>query len=593
MGLHVRLLLVASFFLVDCSPTLGGKITVSSKAEATRVRRRIKATRFLDNATFGATRVEVEALVDRMEQVGSNEAFSQWIDRQFKQKPTYLVPLSLQMIADDGLDPTQGDAWVQRYRDHAFWHAAMAAPDQLRQRVAFALLQICVINDSMFGGRHIDLSGNPNYLAPLSYYDLLLRSGFNNYRAVLKNVTLHPCMGQFLSHMRNRKADPRVNRFPDENYAREVMQLFSIGLYEMDMTGTYLRDTEGNLIPTYDNEDIKAFARVFTGLASADQDNFWGWPHNSFKSMVMWEDEHDTDEKVLLNGQVLPAGQSGMDDINDAMDNLTTHPNIAPFVARRLIQRLTKSNPSRGYIKRVATVWQENRGDMKPVIKAILMDKSVLALKMRTTKISDDVWTVDVLSGGTEHSRFQEPIIRYTQFLRRFNATTEYPTGRFMISGQSYNWSQQFLRSPSVFNFYLPDFQPPGDIVGHKTSKAVPNGVLSAPEFEIYTSVTANRTANRYRSEIINEASNHTLFSSSNYSFKNVLRLDFSEEKELASDPRALVDHLDVLLTRGMLSETVREELIAALTEETDDITARTHAAIQCVLQSAQSAVFR
>ena len=585
----LRWLLVACFALTSGSPLFAGTVTVSSKGEAGRVRRRIKATRFLDNATFGASKTDIDALVRRMEQIGNNAAFSEWIDQQFAMQPTYLLPVSLQMIADDGLEPTQDGVWVQRYRDHAFWHVAMAAPDQLQQRLAFALSQICVINDSMFGGRSADLSGKPTYLAPLHYYDTLLRAGPKNYRNVLKNVTLHPCMGQFLSHFRNRKSDG--NRFPDENYAREVMQLFAIGLYEMEINGTYLKDENGELIPTYDNEDIKAFARVFTGLTSADLDGFWGWPHNAFKPMVMWEDEHDTDEKVLLNGTVLPAGQTGMQDINAAMDNLMAHPNIAPFVSRRLIQRFTKSNPQRAYIKRVSKVWRKHKGDMKPVVKAILMDKSVLDIKFRTTQISDTEWTVETLPSGTEHSKFQEPIIRYTQFLRRFGATSDYPTGRFMISNQRYNWSQGFLQAPSVFNFYLPDFQPPGDIVNYKTSSIIPNRFLAAPEFELFTAVTANRTANRYRSEIINEASRHTLFHNDTYEFKCVLSLDFSQEKELATNPRALVDHLDVLLTRGMLSDAVRAELIAALTEETEDVTHRTHAAIQCVLQSAQSAV--
>lgn len=582
------------FVVPDLHPATAGTITVGSKAEAAAVRRRIKAVRFLDSATFGARKADIDALVTRMSEIGNKKAMVEWIDQQFALDQTLLEPIAIRMIEDDGLDWEQGDAWVQRYRHQAFWHVAMTAPDQLRQRVAFALSQICVINDSMFGGRHIDLSGKVHYLAPVNYYDMLGRNASKSYRDVLMDVTTHPCMGQFLSHFRNRKADESINRFPDENYAREIMQLFSIGLYQLRPNGVYEKDDAGELIPTYDNEDIKNFARVFTGFTSDGLEGFWGWPHNSFVPMVMWGPEHDSAEKVLLNGTVLPAGQTGMEDVNGAIDNLMAHPNIGPFVGRRLIQRLTKSNPTRAYLTRVSKKFNNSGGDLKTVVKAILLDKTVLAaVKFKTTKQDDGTWTVEVLDNGTDDSKFQEPMIRYTSFLRKFGGQTENPNGWFHMAGLGWNWTQAFLGSPSVFNFYLPDFQPPGDIVSYKPSGKVPNRFLAAPEFELYTAVTANRTPNRYRWDIYQEKSQHNLFTNEEYEFTNNILLDFADEKALASDPVALVNHLDILLARGNLSNTMRQTLIDALTEETDDATDRAHAAILCVLYAPQTAITR
>lgn len=584
--------------LAMCVPAFGGTITTTTQAKAEQIRYRLYATKFLDHATFGATKAEANALATRMQQIGIREAAEEWIDQQFAVPATYLEPLALDMIADDGFDPLQTNIGVHRYRRHAYWHAAVAAPDQLRQRVAWALIQICVINDGMFGAVRNDHSGQPHYMAPLSYYDMLLRNSFGNYRDVLMDVTRHPCMGRFLSHLRNRKANPAVNRYPDENFAREIMQLFSIGLYELESDGELRRDINGDLIPTYDNEDIKAFARVFTGFSYAGHTNFWGWPDNSHDPMAMFDSQHDMEEKTLLNGQILPAGQTGLQDVNGAIDNLMNHNNIAPFIGRRLIQRLVKSNPDRDYMARVSSAFNDNgqgvRGDMQAVVKAILLDDAVFAaFDVSIRNEGPGVWKVDVTNTSTEDSRFMEPVVRYASFLRKFDGQSDYPTGRIMINSMAWNWTQGFMRSPSVFNFYLPDFQPPGDIVEYQTSTRIPNGSLHAPEFELFTAVTANRTPNRYRWDVYSEKSQQWLLNNSQGQLRSNVLLNFDEEKQLAADPVQLVDHLDVHLAHGNLDESMRQALITALTEETTDTTARARAAILSVLVAPQNAITR
>jgi uncharacterized protein (DUF1800 family) len=596
-----RVVCVLFATLVSTFPQLShaGIFTTRTRAEADAIRIRIKAARFLDAATFGATTAEIDALAQRMVEINHKAAMAEWIDRQFALQPTFLEPTAIQMLADDGLTQTQADAGILRYRHQAFWHVALTAEDQLRQRIAFALSQIVVINDQMFGGRTPDLSGKPNWLSSLNYYDMLVRNSSTTYRDVLHDVTLHPCMGHFLSHRRNRKADEEGTRFPDENYAREIMQLFSIGLYELKPNGTYLRDEQGALIPTYTNEEIKAFSRVFTGLTDVP-DGFWG-DNNSFIPMVMWEREHDTGEKQLLNGMILPANQPGMQDINDAIDNIASHKNVGPFIGRRLIQRFTKSNPSKGYLARVSTVFRETGGDMKEVIKAVLLDKEFLAaVTFKMIKNGPGDWSLKVADKGTKGSKFREPMIRYASFLRKFGVQTEDSNGWFMMGDMRWQWTQAFMDSPSVFNFYLPDFQPPGEIVDYKAPVSIPNRFLAAPEFEIYTAVTANRTPNRYRSDIYNEESVHNLFRSSQYDFTNKLFLNFDDEKALANDPQALVDHLDVLLAHGNLTNKFRRELVAALPElinNADDPTAeaaeRAHAAILCIMVAPETAVTR
>jgi len=254
--MHKRLIGVCKYFIAvgviafSCC-AVAGTFPVSSKAEFITLKYRLMASHFLSLATFGPTSGDIQALAVRIEKIGRRRAFSEWIDLQFSKPAGFHEPLALQMISDDGFQPLDEGINHTRYVHHAWWQRALAGDDQLRQRVAWALSQIFVISDSFQLRRQVyDGSGQPQYLGVANYYDMLIGNAFGNYRDLLEDVTLHPVMGLFLSHARNTKGNPSIQRFPDENYAREVMQLFSIGIFEMTSDGVLKRDAQNRLIDT-------------------------------------------------------------------------------------------------------------------------------------------------------------------------------------------------------------------------------------------------------------------------------------------------------------------------------------------------------
>ena len=331
-----------------------------------------QASRFLARSTFGPTL----AGIDRLMKMGSYEA---WLEDQFGQPPSFHL--------DWMRDRLPGIEWrtycdlVHTAKRDGWWDIAVHGPDQLRQRVAFALSEIMVV--SQYG----PLINEPDGLA--SFYDVLVRNAFGNFRTLLEEVTLHPMMGKYLSYLGNAKADdPVAGSHPDENYAREVMQLFTIGLYRLNRDGTTINDPQTGLpLPTYNQADIREMARIFTGWSDDNGGYFFvgegdNTHHARTSPMVSFPEHHDTGAKHILDTD-FPAGQSAEQDLKQALDLLFNHPNVGPFIARRLIQRLVTSNPSPAYIERVAAAFNDNghgvRGDMKAVIKAILLDPEALA----------------------------------------------------------------------------------------------------------------------------------------------------------------------------------------------------------------------
>ena len=588
--------------LLCATPVDAGTFPAHSTAEASTIENRVRAAQFLSRATFGPTPAEIEQLARRMGRIGQRPAMSEWIDHQFTRTPTRHEPLALQMIQDDGFDPLERGIRHTRYRDHAWWHTAVASPDQLRQRMAWALSQIFVVNRSpaQFNSRRNDLSGRPQYLGLSDYYDIFVRHAFENYRDVLGAVTYHPIMGVFLSHRGNKAPAVDSGLFPDENYAREVMQLLSIGLYRMRNSGELMRDDNGELIPTYDNEDIKTFARVFTGLNYDDPRRRYDRKRVNFHApMVMHDEFHDRDEKRLLRGQVLPANQPGEHDVAMALDNLFFHPNCPPFIARLLIQRFVKSNPSKGYIRRVASQFIDNghgvRGDLKAVIKAILLDREALQsqryVHLQGESAAAPISGVLVKPRGTESSRLREPVLRYTAFIRAFNGTSDYPTGRFMIPSQHNDMNQGPYLAPSVFNFYLPDHQPQG-FDAHVASSRIPNGKIFGPEFQIFTAVVSNRSPNQFRADVRDQKLDFTLVNNTTIGRIDVdIALDFKAVEALAKDPMALLTHLDLLLCHGSMSDRSKHIIADAVSGETDNATLRAKGAILAVLTFAECAV--
>lgn len=467
-----------------------------------------EAARFLVQASFGPD----TASIHRVRTLGVDP----WIAEQRALPPTYHLPF-MNVISN---------AYTNVYGSHkilGWWEQAMNAPDQLRQRVAFALSQILVISD-----RSDSLNNEP--FSMVSYYDIFVRNAFGNYSNVLLEVTKHPAMGIYLSHMGNQPPDPSTGRFPDENYAREIMQLFSIGLWELNPDGTR-KLTNGLPIPTYDNDDITAFARVFTGMSWGTGDtNLWWeffWPetYDLTIPMRMWPQYHDTNTKVLLRGTVLPAGQRGMRDVDDAVMNLFHHPNVGPFLATRLIQRLTVSSPSTGYIARVAAIFDNNgagvRGDLGATVRAILMDPE-----------ARDPARMDLPT----HGKQREPYIRLVNLARAFNAAAS--NGFYEMWWVDEMVGMQPYSSPSVFNFYSPFFSPNGPLK---------DAGITAPEFQILTAVTGISMPNHMLTCVqdgMNRWPGDPL---------NTVYMDLTPLTSVASDPDAMLRVIDRMLTYGRL----------------------------------------
>ena len=478
------------------------------------------ASAFASKATFG---MPYEGIFDIAEK--GHEA---WLDEQLALEPTSHLEFADDLVrrrdagefkpADDGILLT-----ITFWRG-TWWNRAMTAQDQVQQRVAYALSQIFVVSD-------IDLLRD-NPPAITSYMDVLLEGATGNFRDLLLNVSLHPAMGIYLSHVNNRKADPENNIFPDENYAREVMQLLSVGLFELNDDGTYKRDAEENLVPTYDSEDIREYAKVFTGLSYSGPNAWFGrWRPYFREPMQMFEEHHSLGPKHLLGGVVVPEGQTGMEDIEMAIDSLFNHPNVGPFIGRQLIQRMTTSNPSPAYIERVTNAFNGEatgvRGDMKAVIKAILLDPEV------TNPPIPNMF-----------GKVREPVLRLTALARQFNAECE--DGLFYNNGYTMNYhgQQHPFNAPSVFNFYSPFHSPAGTLAEHN---------LVAPELQITTATTVINMVNLIDLGLFHD---DRLFSPSEPFTPTNINID--EYVNLADNVDALIDRLDIVMTAGRLDDATR-----------------------------------
>jgi uncharacterized protein (DUF1800 family) len=500
-----------------------------------------EAARFLTQTTFGPTVAEIQ----RLRRIGYNAWLSEQLALPFSGHQAYLNQIAA--IPEDVYHNIRYEAWTQR---------ALTAPDQLRQRLAFALSEILVTSDQSGA-----VGGEP--LALAHYYDLLGGNAFGNYRQLLELVTLDPVMGHYLSMFGNEKPDLASNRRPDENYAREIMQLFSVGLEQLNLDGTPVDGdplTAGvQPVASYNQDTIRGFAHVFTGWTWFNCPiNNWGgcgpgatgagW----FSPMSPNVEFHAfEDSKQLLNysGVALPGGilpatprpanpanvQPVRDDLTAALNNIFNHPNVAPFVSRRLIQRLVSSNPSPAYVQRVASVFNNNgsgvRGDLRAVVRAIVLDSEARARPVVAS------------SAG----KLREPLLRWTQVWRAFAATN--PNNRFndWYVWYPYYTPQASLHSATVFNFFLPDYAAPGADVAQAG--------LFSPEFQIETDTFVTRFTNFLTTTA-------TWWFSGNPSLDpNDSRINIEREKALSANVDALLEHLDVLLMGGTMSPFMRTTL--------------------------------
>ncbi|MFZ5519665.1 MAG: DUF1800 domain-containing protein [Pseudomonadota bacterium] len=484
-----------------------------------------EAARFLVQATYGPTQLDVAAV-----QAGGYRA---WIDSQFNTAPlgTHLAYYNAQNVCSSCVEAGHNAV------AESFWRQAVNGPDQLRQRVTFALSQIFVIS-------LVNSSLDAAPMAAASYLDTLSQHAFGNFRDLLEAVTLHPAMGRYLSHLGNDKENTATGRMPDENYAREVMQLFTIGLWELNEDGTR-RKSNGQDIPTYGQAEVMGMAKVFTGWSWAGPDTgegrWLGWVNSVLtepwdQPMQPYPQHHSTSEKRIVRGVVIPAGTGARESLKIALDTLFNHPNVGPFIGRQLIQRLVTSNPSPSYVARVARAFNNNgagvRGDMKAVIRAVLLDPEA----RDAAKLADANW-----------GKLREPVVRVANWARLFGAGS--PSGRLRINSLHdpiEGVGQGPLRSPSVFNFFRPDYSPAGDVRA---------AGLVAPEFQITHETTASAYIN-FMVQTIEQG----------YGWgDNLITASYVNELALASQPEQLVARLDQLLLAGQMSTSTRDTILGAV----------------------------
>ncbi len=496
---------------------------VDAATPLTRAPTPAQASRFLNQAGFGGRRTDIDAL--------TRSTLPAWIDAQFN-APRASYYDQVTSIADRfyGGGINQGPlANVE-----AMMLQAAYGPDPLRQKTMWGLSQIFVIGA---GNPAVD-SSNGRY-----FLDVLNRNAFGNYRQLLEDVTLSQSMGLYLSHIGNEKEDPTTGRLPDENYAREIMQLFTIGLWELNPDGTRKLGSNGQPIPTYGQDDIRGLAKVFTGFTlrrCLTDANPWVCMHGSRLnwwqegSIVPFERFHSTSEKRFL-GRTLPAGRTANVDLKDALDHLFNHPNVGPFVGRQLIQRFVTSNPSPAYVGRVAAAFNNNgqgvRGDMKAVIRAVLLDPEARD---------------DRMAGRADAGKLREPLVRWWQYLRTTARAGNGTRAYYDYTRMTPAFGQWPLNSPSVFNFYRPEYSPPGPLR---------SAGLVAPEFQITHEFTAAATHNEF-----------TLWTTwDNKGLYGEHFDDFGALLPLAGNTEALVDELDLLLTYRTLSPASRKAIVDAV----------------------------
>ena len=490
-----------------------------------------EAFRFLNQATYGATETEVQRLIGLG---NASTGYARWIDEQMAQPASLQLP-AVQAAFANLTNPAQMIGTLNADRQEIWFRNSIRGPDQLRQRVAFALSEIMVVSQQSA------LQNMPYALA--DYYDLLARDAFGDFRQLMQDVTLHPAMGVYLNMLGNQKPDAANNIRPDENYARELLQLFTVGLVELNADGMVRKGTDGVPLPTYDQSVIEGFANVFTGWNYAGSTTFAQARRtlaNQIVPMQAYPEQHSPLAKKLLQypGATkpnLPAGQSPQQDLADALDNIFNHPNVGPFISKQLIQKLVTSNPSPEYVARVTAKFNNDgtgkRGNLAAVVKAILLDAEARPP------------TVAAATG-----KVKEPLLRLAQLWRAYGAQAA--NGQYRIGNINAVFGQGPLQSPSVFNFFSPFYAPPGEIVDQG---------LVAPELQIATEYLNTTVTNTFFNVIFFWNSTVPGLAA------NAIVMDFSQEVALAGDSEALVNRIAEKLLGSTISPALKAEAKAAV----------------------------
>jgi uncharacterized protein (DUF1800 family) len=460
-----------------------------------------------------------------------------WIDEQLKvpspnmlEKTSLMRKESRDYVISLGYD-FKDDTVLTRseYFNLAWWRHNLENQDYLKQKLAYVYSQIFVISSVVAVGDFAH--------GMASFYDILLKNTSGNFKELLLGISLHPSMGFYLSHFNNSKSIPERNIHPDENYAREIMQLFTIGLHQLNIDGSLKRDSLGNPIPTYTQKDIKELAKVFTGLSAGKAGNYGRgdtrFGMNIYSTdfsvpMAMYDEWHEFGGKSFL-GLYIPSGQKGMKDIEMAIDHIFRHPNVGPFIGKQLIQKLVTSNPSPAYIKKVAETFNDNgkgvRGDMAAVFKAILLHPEARSCESLMSPAQ---------------GKLQEPMVRLMERTRNYKIIPDANNKIYTDGGDSrWRFDQNILSAPNVFNFYLPTYSPLG---------ALRSNNLLGPEFQMHNSTSSIRWANSVMSP-------DWLM---NYHWRmqreGFYEIELSDLYPYANDTEALINQFDKRFTRGQLT---------------------------------------
>jgi uncharacterized protein (DUF1800 family) len=526
---------------------------------------KMEAVRFLQQATFGPTTADVDALL--------NTSYTNWISAQMAipYAPNFLNYVWGKYSLGDAYRP-RGANYTTNWLQQKFWERAASAPDQLRQRTAFALHKIFMVS----------LADSNQYYqarAYANYVDLLHKHAFGNFRNLLQDMTLSPAMGIYLSHMRNRKEDTATGRMPDENFAREVMQLFTIGLHELNIDGTMKRDGYGNPIETYSNADVLALAKVFTGWSWAFPDSklneqyfLWQSPSTSAGNdpgidvlpMKAYPAFHSTVEKKLFVGKpwakTLPGGSSAQSDLNATLDALFNHPNVGPFIGRQLIQHLVTSHPSTGYVGRVAAAFNNNgsgvRGDLGAVVRAVLLDSEARS------------------APAANAGKLREPVLRLTQWIRAMGVKSA--SGEYTLQWALEDQGERALAAPSVFGYFRPGYIP--------ANTAFSTRGATAPEFQITNETTVASWINT--AEAMAGSGLGWNVSANDMVASYAAQVSQAKSSNLALLP----DQINLMLLGGRMTPALRQQIIDIMSQidlaSTDGALSRARVAVFLALAS-------
>ncbi len=469
------------------------------------------AARLLDQATFGPTLSDIH----HVQTIGLDAYITEQFNTPDTPLPNIPSPLPALCLAANTPVNCEESEW---------WQTVLTGNDQLRQRVAFALSELFVIS-----------SDTDNATTITYYHNTLAQDAFTNFATIMNDVTVSPGMGAYLNMLNSAK--PPTGQIANENYARELMQLFTIGLYELNQDGTLQLDGSGNPIPTYTQAQVQAFARAYTGWTYATATGgvptkFPNSPANYLAPMVAVETAHDTTAKTVLGGTVLPAGQTAEQDLAGALANIFAQPNVGPFVCKQLIQHLVTSTPSPAYVARISAVFANNgsgvRGDMQAVIRAILEDQEARA--------GD---TDPAYDGG----HLREPMLWITNYLRAVGFTNTDANGSyFPLSNYANNLGERPYRSGSVFNFFPPSY-------------VIPQTTLNAPEFDLENTATAILRLSLADSLVNNKINGFTTDLSATGTLGQIA----------AANPGNLVDTLGVMFMHGQMPANMRAEIVSAI----------------------------